>query len=93
MSRHRARLLSHIRQALGGTATQNAADLALHAVLHAIIDGLAEDQEVKLAGFGTFRIKEVAARRLLLPHNGKSLQLPPRKVLRFLAPTQKAKRR
>lgn len=89
MSQHRNRLLAHIRQSLGGTATQRAAELALHAVLRAIADGLAEDQEVKLAGFGTFRIKEVAARRLLLPHNGKSLQLPPRKVLRFIAPKRK----
>lgn len=91
MSRHRAHLLARIRQALGGTATQSAAELALQAVLRAIADGLAEDAEVKLAGFGTFRIKEVAARRLLLPHNGNSLQLPPRKVLRFRAPKQKTK--
>lgn len=93
MSRHRALLLTHIRQALGGTATQSAAELALHAVLRAIADGLTEDAEVKLAGFGTFRLKDVASRRVLLPHNGQSLQLPPRKVLRFRAPTQKTKLR
>ncbi|MBR3696233.1 MAG: HU family DNA-binding protein [Akkermansia sp.] len=81
-------LLEAIRLALGGTATQSAAELALHAVTRAIRDGLAEDDCVKLAGFGTFRCKTVAERRLRLPHNGKSLQLPRRRVLRF-TPTNK----
>lgn len=77
-------LLEAIRQALGGTATQSAAELALQAVTRAIRDGLAEDGEVKLAGFGTFRYKTVAARRLLLPHNKQSIELPQRRVLRFI---------
>lgn len=77
-------LLEAIRHALGGTATHSAAELALHAVIRAIRDGLAEDGEVKLAGFGSFRYKTVAARKLQLPHNGESLQLPPRRVLRFI---------
>lgn len=81
-------LLEHIRNALGGTATHNAAELALRAVTQAISDGLREEGEVKLARFGTFRLKEVAARRLLLPHNGKSMLLPPRKVLRFIPSTR-----
>lgn len=77
-------LLEEIRRALGGTATQSAAELALNAVTRAIRDGLAEDGEVKLAGFGSFRYKEVAARRLCLPHSGESMQLPARRVLRFV---------
>ena len=81
---HQRHLLDTIRHALGGTATQQAAELALKAVLQAIHDGLAEDGEVKLAGFGSFRIKTVAARRLVLPHSKESMQLPPRQVLRFI---------
>ena len=80
----RKRLLENIRRALGGTATQNAAELALSAVTQAIRDGMREDEVVKLAKFGTFRLKQVRARRLLLPHNGQSLTLPPRKVMRFI---------
>lgn len=76
-------LQDKIRRALGGTATQSAAELALHAVTQAIRDGMREDEEVKLAKFGTFKLKQVGARRLLLPHNGECLTLPPRKVLRF----------
>lgn len=88
---NRKQLLEHIRLALGGTATQSAADLALHAVVRAIQDGLKEDGEVKLARFGTFRMKQVAARRLLIPGSGRPMQLPPRKVLRFIPPTHSEK--
>lgn len=88
---NRKQLLEHIRLALGGTATQSAADLALHAVVRAIQDGLKEDGEVKLARFGTFRMKQVAARRLLIPGSGRPMQLPSRKVLRFIPPTRSEK--
>ena len=76
-------LLEHIRQALGGTATQSAAELALNAVMRAIRDGLQEDGEVKLAGFGSFRKKTVAARRLKLPRTGDNMLLPERHAIRF----------
>lgn len=82
-------LLEQIREALGGTATHSAAELALRAVTAAIRDGLAEDGEVKLAGFGTFRRKSVAARRIIHPRSGESLRLPPRSVLRFIPSGQK----
>ena len=72
-----------VRRELGGTATQMAADLAIAAVTRAIADGLQEDGEVKLAGFGSFRIQRRKARRLTLPHSGASMQLPERSVLRF----------
>ena len=78
-------LLESIRNALGGTATQQAADLALRAVLQAIHDGLAEDGEVKLAGCGSFKLKNVEARRVVLPRSKQSMQLPPRQVLRFIS--------
>ena len=85
---NKKQLLEHIRLALGGTATQSAAELALQAVTRAIQDGLREDGEVKLARFGTFRMRQVEARRLLLPGSGEPMQLPARKVLRFIPPTQ-----
>lgn len=72
-----------VRQQLGGTATPMAAQLALDAVLRAIADGLAEDGEVKLARFGTFRVKQRAPRRLLLPGSEKSLVLPSRSTITF----------
>lgn len=76
-------LLQRIQKALGGTATHGAAEVALSAVLRSIRAGLLEDGEVKLAGFGTFRMKQVQARRLLLPGSTQQMLLPPRRVLRF----------
>lgn len=76
-------LLAEVQHVLGGTATRGAAEIALHAVLRAIRDGLAEDGEVKLAGFGTFRVRQVAGRRLLMPGSRREHHLPPRRVLRF----------
>lgn len=77
-------LLAEIQRALGGTATRGAAEMALGATLRAIRAGLLEDGEVKLAGFGSFRMQRVAARRVLLPGSGRSMQLPQREVVRFV---------
>lgn len=88
---NRRQLLELVRHALGGTATPGAAELALTAVTRAIKDGLKEDREVKLARFGTFRMRRVAARRLLLPGSGQEMQLPERNVLRFIAPGKRHK--
>ncbi|MBQ6942143.1 MAG: HU family DNA-binding protein [Akkermansia sp.] len=79
-----------VRQQLGGTATPMAAQLALDAVLRAIADGLAEDGEVKLSRFGTFRVKQRAPRRLLLPGSEKSLVLPSRSTITFHSRQEKA---
>ncbi|MBQ9830050.1 MAG: HU family DNA-binding protein [Akkermansia sp.] len=79
-----------VRQQLGGTATPMAAQLALDAVLRAIADGLAEDGEVKLTRFGTFRVKQRAPRRLLLPGSEKSLVLPSRSTITFRTHQEKA---
>lgn len=76
-------LLAEIQRALGGTATRGAAEVALSATLRAIRAGLLEDGEVKLAGLGSFRMKEVAARRVQLPGSRQSMLLPRRKVVRF----------
>lgn len=76
-----------IQQSLGGTATPGAAALALQAVTKAIADGLIQDGVVKIARFGTFRVKEAAERRLLLPGSGKEMRLPRRQTLRFTPPS------
>lgn len=60
-----------------------AARLALRAVAHAIRDGLREDGEVRLANFGTFRLRTCRPRRLLLPGTDRECLLPERRQLRF----------
>ncbi len=78
-----ASITERVRQALGGTATPRAAELALAAVSEAIAQGLREDGEVRLANFGVFRLLNRAPRRLLLPGSQQAALLPQRKVLNF----------
>lgn len=80
---HSYELLQKVRAALGGTATQSAAELALDAVVRAIRDGLAEDGEVRLSKFGTFRMRTCQPRRLKNPRTGEEMVLPKRRELRF----------
>ncbi|MBR5889941.1 MAG: HU family DNA-binding protein [Akkermansia sp.] len=83
MTTNRQALQELVRQHLGGTATPMAAQLALDAVLRSISDGLACDGEVKLAHFGTFKVKQRAARRLLLPGSKQEHILPSRQTVTF----------
>ena len=83
MMTNRQALQELVRQQLGGTATPMAAQLAVDAVLRSICDGLAEDGEVRLAHFGTFKVVQRAPRRLLLPGTQQELVLPQRKTVTF----------
>lgn len=83
LSHRREQLIEAVRLKLGGTATTGAAELALGTVLRALTDGLRRDGEVRLSGFGSFRIKERAARRLLLPGSDTAMRLPARRIVSF----------
>ena len=80
---NREHLLSLVQTALGGTATRMAAELALDAVVRSLREGLLSDGEVRLARFGTFRLRTRAPRRLLLPGSEREMTLPSRCVLSF----------
>ena len=80
---NRDAFLELVRQQLGGSATPMAAQLALNAVLQGIKDGLTQEGNIKLAGFGTFRVQKRAPRKLLLPGSQTSIQLPERDVVTF----------
>ncbi len=78
-----AGIAERVRQALGGTATPGAAELALATVTTAITEGLLADGEVRLAGFGSLRLRKRAPRRLLLPGTQTPMQLPCRWAICF----------
>ncbi len=78
-------ITERVRQALGGTATPEAAELAITAVTNAITEGLEEDGEVRLANFGVLRIVERAPRRLKLFGSIIPSILPQRRVISFKA--------
>ena len=57
---------------------------AIGAMTSAISNSLAREEKVTLVGFGTFRIMERKARRGVNPQTRKTIQIPAKKVPRFL---------
>jgi len=52
-------------------------------VFDAITSTLSKGQEVKISGFGTFKIKERAARKGRNPQTGEEIEIPASKVPTF----------
>ena len=61
------------------------ADVALNAVVEAIKDALKAGEKVQLVGFGTFSVKERAARTGKNPATGETIQIAASKVPAFAA--------
>lgn len=61
------------------------ADVALSAVVDAIKDALKAGEKVQLVGFGTFSVKERAARTGKNPATGATIEIPACKVPAFAA--------
>lgn len=59
------------------------AQYAVRAVLDAIALGLKQDGTVALAGFGSFTVKEQAARKGRNPQTGEEIEIPARKSIKF----------
>ena len=62
-----------------------AAEKNLNAFVGAISDALAEGEKVQLVGFGTFSVKERAARTGRNPQTGKAIKIAASKVPAFSA--------
>jgi len=60
--------------------TKKDAEKALNAVLSAIEDALKKGDKVQLVGFGTFEVKERAARKGRNPQTGQEIEIPASKV-------------
>lgn len=63
--------------------TQKQADAALNGVLDTIIEELKKGEKVQLTGFGTFEVRERAAREGRNPATGESIKIPASKVPAF----------
>lgn len=63
--------------------TRNHAERILDAVLEGIREGLVETDEVKIAGFGTFSLRERAERQGRNPQTGEPMTIPARRVVHF----------
>jgi len=56
----------------------------IDAMTSAISNSLAREEKVTLVGFGTFRVMERKARRGVNPQTRKTIQIPAKKVPRFV---------
>lgn len=61
------------------------ADAAVTAVFDAVKDALADGDKVSVVGFGTFAVKERAARTGLNPRTKEAIEIPAAKVPSFKA--------
>lgn len=76
-------LVSKVAEQTGITKKQ--AGAAIDAALHAIEDALSQGERVQLVGFGSFSVAERAARTGRNPQTGKPLEIPAKKVPKFVA--------
>ncbi|HDR5272628.1 HU family DNA-binding protein [Bacillus thuringiensis] len=71
--------------AIQGELTKPQASLAVDAVLESIQHALQNGDNVQLIGFGTFEVRNRAAREGRNPHTGEALTIPASKVPAFKA--------
>jgi DNA-binding protein HU-beta len=65
--------------------TKKDADIVLTALLDTILETVAKGEKVTLVGFGTFEVRERAAREGRNPATGATIQIPATKVPAFSA--------
>lgn len=78
---------SELQQTVAEEAGLNKAQAgrAVDAVLEAITNALAQGEEVRLTGFGNFRVTQTAARTGRNPRTGETLNIPAGKRPTFTA--------
>ena len=82
---NKSELIDAIQAALGSDATKRSADEALEAVLSSLEKGVKKDKKVQIIGFGTFEVKERAAREGINPKTGQKIQIAASKTVGFKA--------
>jgi DNA-binding protein HU-beta len=82
---NKAELVQSVQGALGEEATKRQAEDALSAVLDSIVQGVKKGEKVQIVGFGTFEIRERAARTGRNPQTGESIQIKASKTVAFKA--------
>ncbi len=76
-------LIDHVAQASG--LGKSEAKKAVDAVPSGIADALGKGDEVRLAGFGSFKVAESAAREGRNPRTGEKIQIAASKAAKFSA--------
>lgn len=76
-------LISNIADEAG--LTKGAATKAVDAFIMAVTDSLANGEDVRLVGFGTFSVAKRAAKTGRNPRTGATIQIKARKLAKFKA--------
>lgn len=63
--------------------SQKQAGEVLEATLKAIREALKDGEEVRLVGFGSFKVRQSAARKGVNPRNGENIEVPAKDRVRF----------
>ncbi|MBR6045940.1 MAG: HU family DNA-binding protein [Ruminococcus sp.] len=71
--------------AKGGYSTKKEAEKALAAVVDSITEALTNGDKVSLVGFGTFEVRNRAAKQAINPATKKAIKVPAKKVPAFKA--------
>jgi DNA-binding protein HU-beta len=82
---NKAELIEAVQGSLGKDATKRAAEDSVAAVLGAIANGVRSDRKVQLIGFGTFEVKNRAARMGRNPKTGEPMHIQASKSVGFKA--------
>lgn len=76
-------LISNVADEAG--LTKSAAAKAVDAFITAVTDSLANGEDVRLVGFGTFSVSKRAAKTGRNPRTGATIQIKARKLAKFKA--------
>ena len=80
---NRFELVNTISRKMG--ATKKDADKAVTAFIDTVTEALVEGRKVQLIGFGTFEVRERAARKGRNPQTGEEIEIPASKIPAFKA--------
>ena len=82
---NKAELVAEVQAHLGAETSKAAAERSIEAVLEGLKKGIQNDQSVQLIGFGTFSVKQRAARTGRNPQTGNPIQIAAATVPAFKA--------
>lgn len=71
--------------------TKKASGVIYDDFLSLVLEALGNGETISFRGFGSFEVKERAARETVLPSNGKRYKIPPYNVVKF-TPSKNLKR-
>ena len=80
---NRLELVNTISRKMG--ATKKDADKAVTAFIDTVTEALVEGRKFQLIGFGTFEVRERAARKGRNPQTGEEIEIPASKIPAFKA--------